>query len=59
MINLKRKNLSSSVPVEPRPRAPQAETTKTHDRKIKVQVKRKMNKHAEKTKVRKVGEPKG
>ena len=32
---------------------------KTHDRKIKVQVKRKRNKQAEKTKVRKAGEPKG
>ena len=33
-------------------------TTKTHDQKIEVQVKKKMSKQDEKTKVKKAGEPK-
>ena len=46
MTNLKRKKISSL-------------TTKTHDQKIKVQVRKKMSKQAEKTKVKKVGDLRG
>ena len=45
MTSLRRKTLSSS-------------TTKTHDQKIEVQVKKKVSKQVEKTKVKKAGEPK-